>query len=44
MNTVTWIAQGLLALAMLAAGGMKLSQTKEQLMASGKHGLDRGFP
>ena len=35
MNTVTWIAQGLLALAMLAAGGMKLSQTKEQLMASG---------
>ena len=35
MNTVTWIAQALLALAMLAAGGMKLAQSKEQLMASG---------
>ena len=44
MNTVTWIAQGLLALAMLAAGGMKLSQTKEQLMASGNMDWTEDFP
>ena len=44
MNTVTWIAQGLLALAMLAAGGMKLSQTKEQLMASGNMDWTGDFP
>ena len=36
MNTVTWIAQILLAVAMLAAGGMKLTKTKEQLLASGQ--------
>ncbi|MCR6493666.1 DoxX family protein [Cellulomonas sp. P24] len=31
MNTVLWILQSLLALAFLAAGGMKLSQPKERL-------------
>jgi uncharacterized membrane protein YphA (DoxX/SURF4 family) len=35
MNTVVWIAQGLLAVAMLGAGAMKLTQSKQQLMASG---------
>jgi hypothetical protein len=35
MNTVVWIAQALLAVAMLGAGAMKLSQTKAQLQASG---------
>ena len=33
MNTVTWIAQSLLAIVML--GAMKLTQSREQLMASG---------
>ena len=28
MNTAIWIAQGLVALAMLGAGAMKLSKTK----------------
>src|SRR4051794_18281229 len=36
MNTVTWIAQSLLAIVMLGAGAMKLTQSREQLMASGK--------
>src|SRR3954465_13625581 len=36
MNTVTWIAQSLLAIVMLSAGAMKLTQSTEQLMASGK--------
>ena len=31
MNTALWIATGLLALAFLAAGGMKLSTPKEKL-------------
>ena len=44
MNTVVWIAQGLLALAMLAAGGMKLAQSKEQLMASGSMDWTEDFP
>ncbi len=44
MNTVVWIAQGLLALAMLAAGGMKLAQSKEQLMASGNMDWTEDFP
>ena len=44
MNTVTWIAQGLLALALLAAGGMKISQSKEQLMASGNMDWTEDFP
>ncbi|WP_205696896.1 DoxX family protein [Conexibacter sp. SYSU D00693] len=35
MNTVVWIVQGLLAAAFLAAGAMKLVQSKEQLLASG---------
>lgn len=35
MNTVVWIAQGLLAFAVLASGGMKLGQSKEQLLSSG---------
>ncbi|MDP9378226.1 MAG: DoxX family protein [Actinomycetota bacterium] len=35
MNTAIWIAQSLLALAMLRAGTMKLSRTKAQLQASG---------
>jgi hypothetical protein len=32
MNTAIWIAQALLAAAMLAAGLLKLTQTKEQLV------------
>ena len=35
MNVVLWIVAGLLALAFLAAGGMKLTQSKEKLAASG---------
>ena len=35
MNTITWIAQGLLAAAMLGSGGMKLGKTKAQLRESG---------
>jgi uncharacterized membrane protein YphA (DoxX/SURF4 family) len=35
MNTVIWIVQGLLAVAMLAAGSQKLLKTKEQLLAGG---------
>ena len=35
MNTVLWILQALLAIAMLASGAMKLSKTKEQLHAAG---------
>ena len=35
MNTVLWIAQILLAVAMLGAGAMKLTQSEEALMASG---------
>ena len=31
MNTVLWIVQGLLAVAFLMAGGMKLMQPKEKL-------------
>jgi hypothetical protein len=42
MNTVVWIAQALLAVAMLGAGAMKLTQSKAQLMASGN--MDRGLP
>ncbi len=44
MNTVVWIAQSLLAVAMLAAGGMKLAQSKEQLMASGNMDWTEDFP
>ena len=35
MNIVLWIIAGLLAAAFLAAGGMKLTQPKEKLAASG---------
>ncbi len=44
MNTVVWIAQGLLAVAMLGAGAMKLTQSKEQLMASGQMDWTEDFP
>ncbi len=32
MNTVLWIVQGILAAAFLAAGGMKTTQAREQLV------------
>ncbi|WP_425863172.1 DoxX family protein [Arthrobacter sp. TWP1-1] len=35
MNIVLWIIAGLLAVAFLAAGAMKLTSTKEKLAASG---------
>lgn len=35
MNTALWIIQGLLALAYLAAGGLKVVRPREQLVASG---------
>ncbi len=35
MNTVTWITQGLLALAMLGAGAMKLAKPTAELASSG---------
>ena len=35
MNTLLWIIQGLLAVAMLAAGSQKLLKPKEELVASG---------
>jgi uncharacterized membrane protein YphA (DoxX/SURF4 family) len=35
VNIALWIVAGLLALAFLAAGGMKLAQPKEKLAASG---------
>ena len=44
MNAVVWIDQGLLAIAMLAAGAMKLTQSKEQLMASGNMDWTEDFP
>ncbi len=44
MNTAVWIAQGLLAVAMLGAGAMKLTQSKEQLMASGNMDWTEDFP
>ncbi len=44
MNTVVWIAQGLLAVAMLGAGAMKLTQSKEKLMASGSMDWTEDFP
>ena len=36
METVIWIAQGLLAAVLLMAGSMKLAQPKERLAASGQ--------
>jgi hypothetical protein len=35
MNTATWIVQGLLAFALLGAGGMKLAKSRKDLLASG---------
>ena len=35
MNIALWIAQGLLALAYLAAGGLKVVRPRERLVASG---------
>jgi uncharacterized membrane protein YphA (DoxX/SURF4 family) len=35
METVIWVFQGLVAAVVLAAGLMKLSQSKDQLLASG---------
>ena len=32
MNTALWIVSGVLALAFLAAGAMKLAQSREQIM------------
>ena len=36
MNVVTWVAQSLLTLAFLAAGGMKLVSPHDKLRAAGK--------
>lgn len=36
MNIALWIVQGLLAVAYLAAGGMKVARSREQLVASGR--------
>ncbi len=44
MNTVVWITQGLLAVALLAAGLTKLAQSKEQLVASGNMDWTEDFP
>ena len=44
MNTVVWIAQALLAVAMLGAGAMKLSKSKAELQASGSMDWTEDFP
>ena len=44
MNTAVWIAQGLLAIAMLGAGAMKLSKSKAELQASGSMDWTEDFP
>jgi hypothetical protein len=36
VNVALWIGQGLLALVYLAAGGIKVAQSREQLVASGR--------
>ncbi|MEO1290058.1 MAG: DoxX family protein [Chloroflexota bacterium] len=36
MNIVLWILQGLLTLVFLAAGSMKVTRSKEQLLATGE--------
>jgi hypothetical protein len=43
VNIALWIAQGLLALAYLAAGGLKLVRPREQLVASGNFEWMRGY-
>src|SRR4051812_47525154 len=35
MHTALWIAQGLLAVVFVVFGGLKLAQTKEQIVAKG---------
>src|SRR3977135_4262766 len=35
MNTATWIVQGVLAFALLGAGGMKLVKSRKALISSG---------
>ena len=44
MNTITWIAPGLLAVAMLGTGGMKLAKTMAQLQESGSMDWVEDFP
>ncbi len=44
MNTAVWIAQALLAVAMLGAGAMKLSKSKAELQASGSMDWTEDFP
>ena len=44
MNTVLWVLQGLLAVAMLGAGAMKLSKSKQELMESGSMDWTEDFP
>lgn len=43
MNIVLWIIAGLLALAFLGAGAMKLTQSKEKLAASSNMGWIEDF-
>jgi hypothetical protein len=40
VNVVIWLVQGLLALAFLGAGGMKLGRSKEALSATGMTYVD----
>jgi uncharacterized membrane protein YphA (DoxX/SURF4 family) len=44
METVIWIAQGVLAALMLVSGAQKLARTKEQLLASGNMNWTEDFP
>ncbi len=44
MNAAVWIAQGLLAVAMLGAGAMKLAKSKAELQASGTMDWTEDFP
>ncbi len=44
MNIVLWVLAGLLAVAFLAAGAMKLTQPKEKLSASGMAWTDDFSP
>ncbi|HEY4018626.1 MAG TPA: DoxX family protein [Pseudonocardiaceae bacterium] len=39
MNVALWIAQGLLAAIFLASGSLKISMSKEKLIASGQTGV-----
>jgi uncharacterized membrane protein YphA (DoxX/SURF4 family) len=43
METVIWIAQGVLAALMLVSGAQKLARTKEQLLASGNMNWTEDF-